>query len=208
MISYSDVIAHRAKICSDFPSLNRKNRFWQNYFVEGKILNFGCGNVKAASHQEIKNVFRNVKSCDSDTTTGTDYNDIRLIDEKFDLIIGEHVLEHIKVEDIINGLAQKFNNLLNENGKLILTIPNLHNFGAYFTDFDHKNSAPPIDLAAIICCANFDLIDMFKWSKDKHMISQLNMTDFEKTIEKFMEMNYGLETDRYITMVFNKNGQV
>ena len=204
MISYSDVTAHRAKICSNFPALNRKNRFWQNYVVEGKTLNFGCGNVKAASHQEIKSVFKNVASCDNDITTGADYNDIKLIDEKFDLIVSEHVLEHIKVEDVINGLIQKFNDLLNENGKLVITIPNLYNFGAYFTDFDHKNASPPIDLAAIICCANFNLIDIFKWSKDKHMKLQFNMTDAEKAIETFMETHYNLQTDRYITMVFNK----
>ena len=208
MIYYSSVIANRAKICSQFPSLVRKRRIWHDFLVEGKVLNFGCGNIKAANYQEIKSIFRDVKSCDNDPTAGADYNSINSIDEKFDLIIGEHVLEHIKVEDVINGLVQKFNSLLNENGKLVLTIPNLYNFGAYFNHFDHKNSAPPIDLAAIICCANFDLIDMFKWSKDKHMINQANMSKIDQYLEAFLESNYGLQMDRYITLVFAKNGQV
>lgn len=208
MIQYSEVIFYRKKIVEKFPQLIRKPRNWQDYVCEGgKVLNFGSGDVNAEHHKEIKNVFKNVCSCDSDPAFSADYLDLNLIDDKFDLIVGEHVLEHIETKEVIN-IAKKFNSLLNDNGKLVLTIPNLNNFSSYFGDFDHKNSAPPVDLAAIVCCANFELIDFFRWSKLKHMQAQLGMNEAEKFIEHFMERHYGLQTDRYITMVHQKNGKI
>lgn len=35
---------------------------------------------------------------------------------------------------------------------------------------------------------------------------QNNFSDTEKFIESFIEKHYGLQTDRYVTLVFQKNG--
>ena len=204
--TYSKIKISQAKIIKNFPMISRRGRLWQNYSCNGKVLNFGSGNVNNSAHREIKHAFENVVSCDSDSLSGADYNNIYQIEDKFDLIIGEHILEHITVDDIINSLSKKFYNLLNDNGKLLLTIPNINNFGSYFTNFDHKNSSPPIDIASIICCKGFEVIDFFRWSKINQMERQLHMNDFEIKLAEFMKIHYDLEIDKYITMVFQKSG--
>jgi predicted SAM-dependent methyltransferase len=208
MILYSEVFKTRAKITQAFPTINRKSRNWSFYPCTDKVLNFGSGDVNAANHIELKNYYKNVYACDSDPLSGANYANINDVDQKFGLIIAEHVFEHIKVEDLVNGLAQKFYDLLNDNSKMVITIPNIHNFGNFFVDYDHKNYAPPTDLAAIFCCCGFELVDYFKWSKSKHMINQANMSKIDQYLEAFLESNYGLQMDRYITLVFAKNGQV
>jgi hypothetical protein len=208
MLLYSNVVLNRSLICEKFPHLIRKQRVWQNYYHDNeKVLNFGSGNVEAVNHKEIKNLFKNVFSCDSDPSSGADYNSLDLINDKFDLIICEHILEHITVEKMYE-VAKKFDELLNDNGKLLVTLPNVLNFGSYFSHYDHKNYSPPIDIAAIICCVGFDVVDMFKWSKEKHMVYQSSMNETEKFLEYFLEKNYGLQTDKYITIILQKNGKI
>lgn len=40
------------------------------------------------------------------------------------------------------------------------------------------------------------------------MIKQNSMNETEKFLEAFIEKHYGLQPDHYLTMVFQKNGQV
>jgi len=206
MITYTEIIDQRSKIDSKFPTIIRKARTWQNYRNAKNVLHFGSGDVRNPNHKEIEKLFKCVKSCDICPSSGSDYSDINVIEEKFDLIIAEHVLEHIEVVDVIENISKKFFELLNDQGKLIITIPNLYCFGTFLSDHDHKNFSPPIDTAAIFCCRGFDLIEYYKWSKLSHMSYQRSMLEIENFLEKFMEKNYGLQTDRYITMVFEKNG--
>jgi predicted SAM-dependent methyltransferase len=208
MILYSEIFKTRAKITQAFPAVIRKPRDWSHYPCSDKVLNFGSGNVAAPNHVELKRYYKDVYACDSDPLSGADYMGINDVDKKFGLIIAEHVFEHIKIDDIVNGLAQKFYSLLNDNSKLVITIPNIHNFGNFFVDYDHKNYAPPTDLAAIFCCCGFELIDYFKWSKARYMQFQASMNETDRYLEEFLESNYGLQLDRYITLVFTKNGQV
>jgi predicted SAM-dependent methyltransferase len=210
MITYSQVIQQRGKIVSEYPefSLKRKQRSWINYPCAGKVLNFGSGPTFSPFHKELSGIYHDIESCDNDPLALATYKNIEEITGSFDLIIAEHVLEHIEIDYVINFLANKLYTLLNNSGTLILTVPNIHNFGAYFTDFDHKNTMPPHDLAAIMCCTGLKLKDFYKWSKQKHMIAQESMNELEKFIESFLERHYGLQPDRYITIVFEKNGKI
>lgn len=208
MILYSDVMKHRNKIGKFFSETKRNPRTWDLYQSSGNVLSFGSGNVNDPNYQEIKNIFVNTFSCDSDTSSGADYKNLDEIEKtkKFDLIICEHVLEHVKIEDFINDLAEKLYNVGADDSKLVVTLPNIYNVGGFFCNFDHKNFAPPIDIAAILCCVGFELIDVYKWSKIHHMVQHFSMNEIEKFLENFLEKNYGLEVDRYVTMVFQKNG--
>lgn len=206
MTSYIEIYKKRGEIGTYFSNAKRKPRIWNDYLYNEKVLNFGSGDVNAANHQEIKNIFRNVFSCDSDVSSGADYKNINEIDTKFDLVICEQVFEHIKIEDFINGFAKKIFDICNQKSNLIITLPNIYNVGTFFSDFDHKNFSPPIDLAAIFCCNGFQIKEVYKWSKINHMVAQQQFNDTEKYLSFFLEKHYGLEIDRYITMVFEKNG--
>lgn len=206
MISYSEILEQRSKINSQFPALARKVRSWQNYANAIRVLHFGSGDVKKPNHREIENYFSIVKSCDSDPLSGSDYRDVYSIEEKFDLIIAEHVLEHIETAEVIEKLSKKLFELLDLKGRLVITVPNLYCLGTFLSDHDHKNLSPPTDTAAIFCCRGFDLVEYYRWSKSNFMSYQNSMTEFEKSLEVFIDKNYGLQTDRYITMVLQKNG--
>jgi hypothetical protein len=207
-VTYSDVISNRRKVVDKFPTIERKNRVWHPFFGKRKVLHFGSGNVSHNAHRELCSIFKVVTSCDLDSKTGADYHVLDDISEKFDLIVAEHVFEHITPQDLIDSMADKISSRLEDGGHLLVTIPNLMNFVGYFADFDHKNLAPPVDIAAIFCCFGLEVVDFFRWSKVNHMIAQQNMNETEKMLEAFLEKHYGLQADKYITMVFQKNGQI
>lgn len=208
-ISYSSVIENRAKIGAKFPKLVRKGRAWSEIPCVGTVLNFGSGKVTGANHSEIKRTYRLVFSCDSDPNSGADWASLEEATSggrKFDMIVAEHVLEHIDTPTFVDVVSVRLAESINPDGKLVITIPNIYCFGTFFSDYDHKNFAAPLDIAAIICCRGFEMTDFFRWSKSKHMSYQVNMTEAERFVEEFVEKNYGLQSDRYLTMVFKKNG--
>jgi len=108
MILYSDILQQRSRLSGFFSSARRKPRIWAEYPYAGNVLNFGSGNVKAANHQEIVNSYKEVYACDTDPASGAEFISIEKITKKFDLIICEHVFEHIKPEVFVDGLKKIF----------------------------------------------------------------------------------------------------
>ena len=203
VITYKDIISQRAKIHQKFKLLERKGRTFPP--CNNDVLHFGSGDVNSPNHKEIEKLYSKVYSCDSDEKSGSDYKDIfDIVDKKFGMIICEHVLEHIPVEILINRISQKFSDLLIEDGILLVTLPNINNFSSYFSDYDHTCHVPPYDIASIICCRGFEVADMFRWSKSHKMLKQSEMNQTELFVENFMEMNYGLQLDQYVTMILKK----
>lgn len=208
-LSYTSIVSFRRDISIKFQKIERRPRFWPRIVKGGSVLNYGSGKKDSESCREIISVYGNVKTCDNDPDAKPDYPGIEAIkDQTFDLIIAEHLIEHIEVGYFIDVVSQKLSELVKDSGKLLITIPNTSCYGSIFSHYDHKNFSPPSDIACILSARNFNLIDCCLWSKQSHMIRQRNFTEMEKMLEKFMNENYGLQTDRYITMVFDKNGKV
>lgn len=203
-ISYSNIVSFRSKVSEKFPKPIRKPRTWSSYSCKSTVLNFGSGKKDSANNRELISVYGNVKTCDSDPEAFADYCSIDQIEEKFGLIVAEHVIEHIDTPFFVNTLSKRFSELLEKNGKLIITIPNLYCYGTFFSDFDHKNLCGHLDIACILCSKGLEIIDYFLWSKLNYMALQSNFSESEKKLELFMEKNYGLQTDRYVTLVFEK----
>lgn len=100
------------------------------------FLNLGFKNVEGidVSDEAINyccNNNLNVKKCDL-----TEYRG-----KKFDFIIMSHVLEHLPKEKIITSLSYIKDNILNDNGRLCIIVPNAqsntHCYWAY-EDFTHN----------------------------------------------------------------------
>lgn len=208
-ITYTDIVSKRAEIHKKFEPLVRKTRMWNeiSFKETARTLHFGSGNIRLPNHREVCSMFPNVVSCDSDTSSGADYFNLDHVQGKFDLIISEHVLEHIEINSLIKTVAPKLCGLLDSDGSMLITIPNIRNFGGYFSDFDHKNHVPPVDIASIFSCFGVNTVDMYRWSKSSRMAKQSKMTDSEKMIEKFLEEYYELQTDQYVTILFKKLSQ-
>lgn len=158
-----------------------------------------------SSYRDYKEVF----SCDSDPNAEADFSSIDKIDKKFSLIIAEHVLEHVETEYFVQEMSMSkiFYDLLLDNEKNSSSYSSqsvLLRF--FFSDFDHKNICGHLDMACIMCARSLSLSEYFVWSKMKYMNAQEKFSESEKMLETFMEKNYGLQTDRYVTLVFEKRG--
>ena len=205
-VSYSSIVSFRNIVTKKFPTVARKSRNWRAYPCEGKVLSFGSGKKTGSQFVELKSIYKNIVSCDSDPEAEADYRSIEDIQETFDLIIAEHVLEHIDTDYFVNTLSQKISSIANNNCKLLITVPNLYCYGTFFSDFDHKNLCGSLDIACVLCAHGFALSDYYRWSKMNYMEAQNNFSETERFLEQFIEKNYGLQTDRYVTLVFEKNG--
>jgi len=81
--------------------------------------------------------------------------------EKYELIVMSHVLEHIKKDEIIFTLKGIRNNLLDENGKLCLMVPNAQsNTGSYwaYEDFTHTTLFTTGSILYVLKAAGFNNI--------------------------------------------------
>jgi SAM-dependent methyltransferase len=80
---------------------------------------------------------------------------------KFDFIVMSHVLEHLAKDEIINTLKLIRRNLLNENGKFCLMVPNAQsNTGSYwaYEDFTHSTLFTSGSLIYVLKAAGYKKI--------------------------------------------------
>ena len=105
----------------------RRFKFLENSLINKKILDFGSGNggfLKLA-----KELSENILGVELEKAVVSHYkeenipleNNLNNINTKYDVITSFHVIEHIK-EPL--EILEKLSNLLEENGKIIIEVPN------------------------------------------------------------------------------------
>lgn len=119
-------------------NLNYKYKMISSYSRNGKLLDYGCGNgiflqFMKEKGFDVKGFEPNEIARNQAKEFGITLIDSLETDERFDVITLFHVLEHISNPEEI---LQKIKSLLNENGKLIIAIPNYKSFDAkYYKEF-------------------------------------------------------------------------
>lgn len=105
----------------------RRYEFLKNSLINKKVLDFGSGN--GGFLKLTKNISKKVLGVELEKAVIPFYkeesicieNNLDNINDKFDVITSFHVIEHIKEPfEILN----KLKNLLEDNGKLIIEVPN------------------------------------------------------------------------------------
>ena len=119
-----------------------------------KILDLGCGlgqtlnEIKKLGYSNVSGIDisdESVKALTNLKIRITKVEDIidfaKRSNEKYDLLIMSHVLEHIEKNKMIETLSAIRENLMNESSKFMVMVPNAQSFtGAYwrYEDFTHS----------------------------------------------------------------------
>ncbi len=101
------------------------------------------------------------KSMDIDRNLPHDYYSLDEIDEQFDLILLLDVIEHLELEEGVNMLRQ-VNELLVEEGKLIINTPNIFNPSRFWLDATHKVAYSYEELGGILLSQGFEVLEIYR----------------------------------------------
>lgn len=169
-----------------FNNRNVNKNFYNNYILPNyfkkvlpsdknvNILDIGCGlgqTLLALKKNEYNNIYgidineEAIKICINNKLNVEKINSIinyaNVSKRKFDLIIMSHVLEHIEKKEIIKTLNSIKKNLLAENGKFLLMVPNAQsNTGCYwaYEDFTHTTLFTAGSMIYVLKSAGFSNI--------------------------------------------------
>jgi SAM-dependent methyltransferase len=172
------------------------------------VLDVGCGNGKILKALQ-KRGLTSIKGVDIDSkavadcmASGLDVRQIKSIsqyaEEKpgpFDLILMNHVLEHIRKDEIIITLGH-LRNMLSSRGKLVVTAPNAQSpTGCYwaYEDFTHNTIFTSGSLYFVLKSAGFTHVEL---------LDQLGL-DGQSTIKRLMKRPL-LELYRLNRIFWNK----
>ena len=159
---------------------------------EISILDFGCGfgqNLKALNNIGFNNTIgydiepAAINYCIKNGVNIIDGIKFSLSDvnQKYDLILATHVLEHISKDSIIKTVKE-LKTLLNDNGLLFISVPNAQsNTGCYwhYEDFTHTTLFTSGSLFYVLREAGFIEISLC----DKDCLSGLNV--YKKILRSF-----------------------
>lgn len=198
-ISYSDIIARKAQISSRIPMRYIPGRSWEP--IRGRrVLSLGCGSVDSEQFKELMAASAGAEGVDTDPKSGAKYRTLSEVPAgEFTALVAEHVLEHMTHEQVLDAFEHAAR-ILSRGSTVIITLPNVSNFGGWFNNFDHKNFSPPDDMAAMLELHGFQVMDMFGWSKPSRFQRHMAMGDQERALCRFMEDNWGLTLPQYVTI--------
>ncbi len=121
---------------------------------KGKILDFGCLKESFFYKKTLKDKGKYFGyDIDSKSVewlkTNNFYMDFWNTKEKFDVIIANHVYEHIEIQER-EKFIKRCSEILNKNGTLIIAFPNVMNLSGieYWKDRTHKLPPSPLDEAS------------------------------------------------------------
>lgn len=214
-MEYTEIIEKANEIDKKLGNIQYIPRRSLDLFVGKNILHFGSGNTKLenGNHDFFRKISKKIISIDNDPNASADYKNIDLIEPncKFDAIISEHVFEHIRIEEIPD-IVKKLTLHASEGAYFLMTLPNINNFGTWFSHYQHINFAPPSHMAAMIELCGWNTINRFGWSKDSHFLRHKDMyiketpeNNIKRLVSNFLFEEYNLQLYRYVSYIFQKN---
>ncbi len=171
-ISWSKLFEYRDKFHKQYPEvwdlkiLRKRFPFILKNIKEGeKILDVGA--YDRAIESRLKRHLPNIlyKSVDIDRQKFHDFYSLDHVNETFDLVFLFEVIEHLTIEEGINVL-RKIYNLLNPEGRLILSTPNIFNPGRFWRDASHKQAYCYDELAGILLAQGYEIKEIYRTYND------------------------------------------
>lgn len=156
---------------------------------EDKILEIGASKryLEKALRKQRPNIF--YKSLDIDKRLPQDYYSLNDIKEQFDVVIMIEVIEHLILEEGIK-LLKKIREFLKENGKLVLTTPNIYHPTRFF-DASHKVPYRYDEIGGILLFLGFKNIRVYRLFNDD-FFRRLFRLYIGKYLHKFLDVDFAL----------------
>jgi len=131
-----------------------------------KILDVGA-NTRSLGDQIVARVPTIIyKTMDIDRAMSHDYYNLDEIHESFDIIILAEVIEHLDRKDGISML-HTLRELLNENGVIILTTPNIYHPNRFWHDSDHKTPYSYAEIGGALLSVGFAISKIYRTYNDQ-----------------------------------------
>jgi len=126
------------------------------------VLDYGAGDLRLKKFI-LANGFTGIyRTFDIGPEYEYDYRHVEDIDASFDLIFCLEVIEHMELEKAVEMIAFLIKKL-KDNGRLILTTPNIHHINHFWkTDVTHIRPYPYENLIAIMLDAGFSHVDLYR----------------------------------------------
>jgi len=162
-----------------------------------KVLDLGAGSTKP-----LRGIVRGVyKSLDNDQSVFHDYSHIDQIQESFDAIISNQFFEHLTFEEGISYF-EKISKILDPDGILAITIPNIEHPTSWYNNWDHKAYWGYWDIGAMMELNNIEVIDAARYRKRPQEIYAL--TQEERKIVDLIAKIYSMDYCRFVLVVGRK----
>ena len=160
-----------------------------------KILDYGCGlgqNLIALRAENYMNVFgldidqHAIDNCQKQglSVRKLDSKDIiNPFHHRFDVVLMNHVLEHIPKNETIRTLSLIRRDFLADNGKLLISVPNAQaNTGCYwaYEDWTHRTIFTSGSLLYVLRSAGFDSVEFLD------IDCTAGSSNFKKFIRRFL----------------------
>jgi SAM-dependent methyltransferase len=131
---------------------------------DSKILDIGSHDRSLGDKITAKASSITYKSMDINRALPHDYYAIEEIKGTFDMVILSEVIEHLEFNQGISLLRKLFN-LLNNNGKIIISTPNLYHPNRYW-DSDHKTPYRYDEIGAVLNLLGLKLCHIYRIYND------------------------------------------
>jgi SAM-dependent methyltransferase len=132
-----------------------------------KVLDIG------ASHRDLQERLKRhfpkliYKSMDIDREQLHDFYSLEEIQESFDVIFLFEVIEHLNFEEGVQLLKKSYD-LLNGEGRLILTTPNIFNPSRFWRDATHKVAYCYDELGGLLLAQGFQIKMTYRTYNDAY----------------------------------------
>ncbi|MGL4452584.1 MAG: class I SAM-dependent methyltransferase [Sarcina sp.] len=189
--------------------------FVKNHKIEGsKVLDIGCGsgcfleymkkhNYDVYGVEPALNLKEILESKGIKVFTGSVFD--MEVEEKFDVITLNNVLEHIENPELV---VERVNELLNDDGLLVIKVPNdfnliqeeanrfVHNKNWWVCYPDHLNYFNNKSLSKLVKESKFEILDtMVDYPLDMFLLQGLNYVDNADMGKKAHEMRKQFEVN-------------
>ncbi len=172
--SWAKFYSYRIEIRKSYPSvydLKIKKKILDVIIEElkegNKILDVGAYNKNLDGKIIDKFSSISYKTMDIDKAQPHDYYSLNEISESFDMIILSEVIEHLEFGEGIS-LLKRLLELLNNNGKIIVSTPNLHHPNRYW-DSDHKTPYRYDEIGGALLLTGYKVDKIFRTYNDQFL---------------------------------------